>query len=79
MREWYLKKYVSKICLPCLVSEIELFVYIFGQKLNGRKRSEKEKGRPSSFLLFPTHKYYNLTKFRHNQIKKKILLIAHFL
>ena len=51
------KKYLKKNFLQCLVSEIELFVYIFGQKLNGRKRSEKEKGRPSSFLLFPTHKY----------------------
>ena len=26
-----MKKYAKKIFLPCLVSEIQLFVYIFGQ------------------------------------------------
>ena len=42
------KKYVNKICLPCLVSEIQLFVYIFGRI--SKWPTEVQKGSPVKFF-----------------------------
>ena len=43
-----MKKYAKKICLPCLVPEILLFVYILGQ--NSKWLSEVQKGSPVKFF-----------------------------
>ena len=42
------KKYLKKIFLQCLVSEIQLFVYIFGQ--NTKWPPEVRKGSPVKFF-----------------------------
>merc|ERR1712020_305190 len=42
------KKYLAKIFLSCLVSEIQLFVYIFGQ--NSKCPPEVSKGPPVKFF-----------------------------
>ena len=60
-----MQKISWKNFLSCLVSEIQLFVYIFGQ--NSKWRPEVRKG---------SHEYYNLTKFRQNRIKNKNFLFA---
>ena len=41
-------KHGNKICLPCLVPEIQLFVYIFGQ--NSKWSPEVQKGSPVKFF-----------------------------
>ena len=43
------KKYVNKICLPCLVPEIQLFVNIFGR--NSKWPPEVQKGSPVQFFV----------------------------
>ena len=42
------KKYLEKIFLSCLISEIQLFVYIFGQ--NSKWPPEVRKGSPVKFF-----------------------------
>ena len=75
------KKYLEKFFLSCLVSEIQLFVYIFGR--NSKWPPERsEKGHQSSFLKFPITKIFfsslQLIKVKIEghmscRVKKKIL------
>ena len=47
-------KHVNKICLPCLVPEIQLFVYIFGR--NSKWPPEVQKGSPVKFFVVSYYK-----------------------
>ena len=51
------KKHVNKICLPNLVPEIHLFVYIFGP--NSKWPPEVQKGSPVKFFEVSYHQNLN--------------------
>ena len=50
------KKYLEKFFLSCLVSEIKLFVYIFGW--NSKWPPEVQKGSTVKFMMFPFTKFF---------------------
>ena len=73
------KKYLEKIFLSCLVSEIQLFVYIFRQNL--KWLPEVQKGHQSSFLKFPITKiFFSFLQFIKVKIEgvSKCLMIFLF-
>ena len=68
-----MKKYAKKKFLPCLVSEIQLFVYIFGQ--NSKWPPEVQKASHVKFFVVSCYQKF----FKHVEIFEVLLVIEQIL